>query len=58
MFTNKTLQDKLLIIDELSKAYQRIISVHKEDHIANVTNFRNKLLGKMSEVVDSIEKDE
>jgi len=59
MFTNenKTLTDKLAIIDELSKAYQRIISVNKDVYSDKVSKSESKILSKINQVVDSIKQD-
>lgn len=51
---NKPLTDKLAIIDELSKAYQRLVSVNKDNHSDKVKRSENKILSKIDEVVDSI----
>lgn len=54
---NKSLADKLAIIDELSKAYQRIVSVNKDRHSDKVNKSESKILSKIDEVVDSIKKE-
>lgn len=54
--TNTQLADKLAIIDELSKAYQRIVSVNKDVNNSKVDTSVGKILDKINDVVDSIKK--
>lgn len=54
---NKSLTDKLATIDELSKSYQRIVSVNKDRHSDKVYKIENKILNKIDEVVDSIKQE-
>jgi len=53
---NQDLQEKLNIVDELSKSYQRIMSVNKEGYSKKATEIGDVLLSKIEEVVESIEK--
>ena len=53
---NESVQEKLTIIDELSKAYQRIVSVNKDQNNDDWDITATKILYKINNVVDSIEK--
>ncbi len=53
---NESLQEKLTIIDELSKSYQRIVSVNKDQNNGGWDFTATKILYKINNVVDSIEK--
>jgi len=51
---SQELQEKLLIIDELSKAYQRIAATSISKSSEKVDKSKNKLLDKIIDVVDGI----
>ena len=53
-----TLEQKLLLIDELSKAFQRIRSCTNGDGSTKESeNSLKKILDKLNEVVESVEKE-